>query len=55
MSDDLITRSIQITKDRDAGIPTIPTTIGQELVTNPFLKAESVSEFAEVRRAKDNF
>lgn len=34
---------------------TMPTTLDQELKTNPFLLAESVDEFAKYRQGKDNF
>ena len=34
---------------------TMPTTVAQELKTNPFLIARDVSEFAKYRQAKDNF
>jgi hydroxyacylglutathione hydrolase len=40
---------------RAAGKPTVPTTVAQELETNPFLRAGSAERFAEVRKAKDNF
>ncbi|KAJ0340351.1 hypothetical protein COL154_014179 [Colletotrichum chrysophilum] len=54
---------------RDEGKPTLPTTIGEELATNPFLRwsdpairkllgmeqAASEEVFAEIRRRKDNF
>ncbi len=40
---------------RAAGKPTLPTTIGIELETNPFLRAGSAERFAELRRGKDNF
>jgi hydroxyacylglutathione hydrolase len=40
---------------RAAGKPTVPTTVAQELETNPFLRAGSAQRFAEVRKAKDNF
>lgn len=40
---------------RAAGKPTVPTTIAEELETNPFLRAGSATRFAEVRKAKDNF
>ena len=33
----------------------MPTTIAQELDTNPFLLAASVEEFAALRKAKDQF
>lgn len=35
--------------------PTVPTTIGLELATNPFLRAKTVEEFAKIRKAKDSF
>jgi hydroxyacylglutathione hydrolase len=34
---------------------TVPTTIGLEQQTNPFMRAHSVAELAERREAKDNF
>lgn len=54
---------------RDSGEPTIPTTIGVEKATNPFLRtdsheiratigmpsADSVSVFADIRKRKDSF
>jgi hydroxyacylglutathione hydrolase len=40
---------------RGAGKPTVPTTIGDELATNPFLQAGSAARFAELRAAKDGF
>ena len=40
---------------RAAGEATVPTTIGLELATNPFMRASSADELAERRRAKDNF
>ncbi len=54
---------------RRQGIPTVPSTLGQERATNPFLRpssadiqatlgmpgADIVDVFAEVRRLKDNF
>jgi hydroxyacylglutathione hydrolase len=45
----------EITQLRADGKPTVPTTIAQELETNPFLRAGSAQRFAEVRKAKDNF
>jgi hydroxyacylglutathione hydrolase len=35
--------------------PTVPTTIGLERATNPFMRATSVEQFAERRAAKDAF
>lgn len=48
-------RMVEVERLRAAGEPTMPTTIGQEKATNPFLRARSVEEFAERRTAKDNF
>ena len=51
----LQTRAEEIRQAVAAGQPTVPTTLGQEMETNPFLRAGSAARFAEVRRAKDNF
>lgn len=65
----LLTRSRKILALRKDGQPTVPTTIGEEKETNPFLRPESlnlqetigkvgapfVDIFAETRRLKDNF
>ena len=48
-------RMIEVERLRGGGEPTLPTTIGLEKATNPFMRAGSVEEFAERRRAKDNF
>jgi hydroxyacylglutathione hydrolase len=40
---------------RSHGAATVPTTIGLELETNPFMRAASVEELAERRQAKDQF
>ena len=40
---------------RDQGKITLPTTVGEERATNPFVRASSVAEFAERRAAKDSF
>jgi hydroxyacylglutathione hydrolase len=66
---DLRQRARDVEDARTQGRPTVPTTIGQELRTNPFLRpmsrwiqenvgmlgAEPVEIFAEVRRRKDVF
>lgn len=44
-----------VTAQRAAGAATVPTTIGQERATNPFLRAASAAEFARIRSAKDSF
>lgn len=40
---------------RDAGKPTVPTTIALERATNPFMRATSADELARLRTAKDSF
>lgn len=65
----LVSRAKEIDALRAAGKPTVPTTIGLEKATNPFLRPDSadlqanlnlanadlVEVFAETRRRKDNF
>lgn len=55
-------RAEHVAQQRRAGHPTVPTTIGLELETNPFLRAprlrphlSDVDAFAEIRSAKDQF
>lgn len=48
-------RLAEVEAARAAGEATVPTTIGLELATNPFMRARSAEEFAERRQAKDNF
>jgi hydroxyacylglutathione hydrolase len=52
---DLKDRAAEINTLRAGGKPTVPTTIGEEMRTNPFMRAGSAARFAEVRTAKDNF
>lgn len=66
---DLQVRMQEVVQLREAGTPTIPTTIGLEKATNPFLRpmSDNIQEtvgmlgapwpkvFAEVRQRKDNF
>ena len=40
---------------RERGEVTLPTTIGEERATNPFIRARNVEEFARLRKAKDSF
>jgi hydroxyacylglutathione hydrolase len=40
---------------RDAGRPSLPTTVTKERLTNPFCRAENVEAFARIRRQKDMF
>ncbi len=65
----LKSRFDEIIKLRAAGSPTVPSTIGEEISTNPFLRPDSadiqetlemrganlVDVFAEIRSRKDNF
>ena len=65
----VVARSEEIDRLRAAGEPTVPTTIGLEKATNPFLRPDSanlqatvgmeegdlVAVFAETRRRKDSF
>ena len=34
---------------------TLPSTLGEELKTNPFLRSKDVTQFKELRQRKDNF
>ena len=65
----LTARSDVVAKQRDVGIPTVPSTLADEIATNPFLRADQASMqtaidmvgadpaliFAEIRMRKDNF
>jgi hydroxyacylglutathione hydrolase len=48
-------RMMRVEAARAVNEATVPTTIGLELETNPFVRARSVEEFAERRKAKDAF
>lgn len=62
-------RTSEITSARKAGMPTIPSTLGQERATNPFLRwgdpqiraqlkmpnASNTEVFAEIRERRNNF
>lgn len=47
--------AIKAKAQRDAGQPTIPTTLGLERAVNPFVRARDVAELAARRAGKDNF
>lgn len=51
----LVERMRAVDAARAAGEPTVPTTIGLERATNPFLRARDADEFATLRAGKDNF
>jgi hydroxyacylglutathione hydrolase len=48
-------RMNEVDRLRAAGGPTVPTTIGQERATNPFMRAASAEQLGERRVAKDSF
>lgn len=49
----LVERMAQVTEMRERGEATVPTSIGAEKATNPFMRAGSVDELAARRAAKD--
>lgn len=51
----LANRAEIIRQLRAQGKPTVPSTIGLEKATNPFLIAETAEEFARLRALKDSF
>ncbi len=52
---DLIRRMAEVKDLRAAGKPTVPVTLDVEKKTNPFLRAQSVEDFAKLRAMKDEF
>ncbi|QDZ06595.1 hydroxyacylglutathione hydrolase [Sphingomonas panacisoli] len=52
---DIAERLATVERMRDRGEPTVPTTIGEERATNPFMRASSAEQFAARRAAKDAF
>jgi hydroxyacylglutathione hydrolase len=54
-NEELLRRMAEVEAARAAGEATIPTSIGLEKATNPFMRASSAEELAERRTAKDNF
>jgi hydroxyacylglutathione hydrolase len=51
----LVARMERVDATRAAGEPTVPTTIGLERATNPFLRATTAHDLAKLREQKDNF
>ncbi len=51
----LVSRMAEVDLKRSRGEPTVPTNIGLERATNPFMRAASVDELAARRAAKDAF
>jgi hydroxyacylglutathione hydrolase len=54
-NDAIADRLTAVSALRDAGEITLPTTVAQELATNPFVRASDAEEFARLRRDKDSF
>jgi hydroxyacylglutathione hydrolase len=52
---DIAARLGDIERARATGERTVPTTVAEERATNPFLLARDVEQFADLRRAKDNY
>ncbi|WP_419808744.1 hydroxyacylglutathione hydrolase [Sphingomonas sp.] len=52
---DIAARVREVDALRAAGEPTVPTTIGRERATNPFMRSTSAEQLGERRVAKDNF
>jgi hydroxyacylglutathione hydrolase len=48
-------RLARISRLRDCGRITVPTTVGEERETNPFVRSTNVQEFARRRARKDSF
>jgi hydroxyacylglutathione hydrolase len=48
-------RLAKVEEQRAKGEITVPTTVAQELATNPFVRASDVEGFARLRRDKDSF
>jgi len=44
-----------VEQERSNARSTVPTTVGEERATNPFLLARDVEQFADLRAKKDNF
>jgi hydroxyacylglutathione hydrolase len=48
-------RAAEIARQRAEGLPSLPTTIGEEADANPFLRAADAAALARIRAAKDSF
>ena len=51
----LAARHAEVIALREAGTPTVPTSIGREKATNPFMRARDAAHLADLRAAKDAF
>jgi len=54
-NDAIADRLYEVEKMRERGEATVPTTIALERATNPFMRAQSIEQFAERRASKDVF
>ena len=52
---DLLAAKAEAEAKQADGIPTVPTTVGRELATNPFLRAKTPEELGRRRALKDAF
>lgn len=52
---EIATRLRHVEQERSFARSTVPTTVGEERVTNPFLLATDVKQFADLRARKDEF
>ena len=52
---ELKNKVLEIKKKINSQIPTIPSTIGDELACNIFLRADTIEKFSKLRDLKDNF
>jgi hydroxyacylglutathione hydrolase len=54
-SKEIADRLRHVERERSLNRPTVPTTVAEERSTNPFLLANDVEHFADLRRQKDDF
>jgi len=54
-NDELNKKILEVKSKRDRNLPTIPSTIGEELACNIFLRAKNLKDFSKLRDLKDNF
>ena len=48
-------RAGEVDRQRAAGQPTVPTTLGAELAENPFMRAPDAAALGQIRSQKDSF
>ena len=54
-NNELNKKILDVKSKRDRNLPTIPSTIGEELACNIFLRAKNLEDFSKLRDLKDNF